>query len=229
MGEGILDPYELLAKEGSLTAALAALAEEMNGGFDPATRAMFDQLIDWLRDGSVGKSAIKAGDRFPDFMLPDHNGRLVTAVELLSQRPLVLSFFRGDWCPYCELEMAAIELARPAIEAAGAQIIGVTPETYDFSALSVQAHQLGYPLLSDMDNGLALMLGLVFRMPQRVIDAFCERGLDLTPRHGNDGWMLPVPGSFVIDQNGVVQLAFVEPDYRIRLEPEELLAALKRL
>lgn len=225
----MLDPYERLARDGSLAGALATLAEELNGVFDPSTRVVYERLIAWLRQGPVGRSAIREGDQFPDFMLPDHQGRLVTAVELLSQGPLVLSYFRGDWCPYCGLEMAAIEQLRAEIEAAGAQIVGVTPETYDFPKLAVESNRLGYRLLSDMDNGLALLLGLMFRLPQEVIETYRRRGLDLAARHGNDGWMLPVPGSFVIDRNGVVRLAFVDPDYRVRLEPAALLDALKRL
>ncbi len=225
----MLDPYQRLAKEGSLTAALAALAEEMNGVYDPEARAVYDQLIEWLRAGKVGQFAIKIGDRMPDFMLPDQNGRLVTAVELLSHGPLVLSFFRGGWCPYCGLEMAAIEQARPEIEAAGAQIVGVTPETFDFPALTAESKRLGYRLLADIDNGLALLLGLVFRMPQKVIETYLRRGLDLAPRQGNDAWMAPIPGTFVIDRAGVVQLSFIEPDYRVRLEPSDLIAAIKRL
>jgi len=125
--------------------------------------------------------------------------------------------------------MVAIELARPHIEAVGGQIVGVSPEVLDHPANTVRARRLGYRLLADIDNGLALSMGLVFLLPQDVIDTYLRRGVDLALRQGNDSWMLPVPGTFVVDQAGVIQLAFVELDYRVRLSPEKLVEAITRL
>jgi peroxiredoxin len=224
-----LDPYERLARDGSLAAALDSLSAELEAGRDPAASVLFERFIGWLRSGVLGLSTLTVGDPLPDFVLPDQDGRLVTSAELLADGPLILSFFRGGWCPYCGLEMVAIEQARPEIEAAGAQIIGISPEILRFPADTIKERGLRYRLLADADNGLALLLGLVFRMPQGIIDRYKSRGLDLAERHGNDGWMVPIPGTFLVDRGGIVRLAFADPDYRVRLEPAALIEALRSL
>lgn len=223
------DPYARLARAGSLRVALDEVAREIEERFDPDTLATFDRMIRWLKIGAVGQRALGVGDAMPDFLIPDHTGRLVSAGALLEQGPLVLSFFRGGWCPFCGLEMAALEQSRDAFLAAGAQLVGVVPEIGDFPAKTVEQLGLGYRLLADIDNGVSLGFGLVFRMPEAVIDIYRKIGLDLVARHGNAAWMVPIPGTFVIDRQGIIQLAFVEPDYRVRLDPAILSATLARL
>ena len=221
----MLDPYARLAAAGSLAAALDQLAEEMIASQTPEARAAFEQLLVWLRAGPLRGQALKVGDVAPSFLLPDSRGRLVSSTELLADGPIVLSFFRGGWCPYCGLEMAALEDALPQIDGR-ARLVGITPEGGSFPTQTILDNRLSYPLLADLDNGLALAFGLVFRMPQAVIEAYRARGLDLAARQGNDAWMVPVPGTFVIDAAGIIRFAFADPDYRKRLDPAALIEAL---
>lgn len=224
----MLDPYARLAAAGSLAAALDQLAEEIIGAQSPEAQAVFEQLLTWLRAGPLRGQALKVGDLAPSFLLPDSRGRLVSSTELLADGPIILSFFRGGWCPYCGLEMAALQAALPAIDGR-ARLVGVTPDSGSFPAQTIRDNRLSYPLLADLDNGLALAFGLVYRMPQVVIETYRTLGLDLAARQGNDAWMVPVPGTFVIDPAGVIRFAFADPDYRKRLDPAELIDAIFKI
>ncbi|KJV08451.1 hypothetical protein VZ95_17730 [Elstera litoralis] len=224
----MLDPYARLASAGSLAAALDQLADELTARQMPEARAVFEQLLAWLRSGPLVGQALQVGDQAPGFLLPDYRGRLVSSTELLADGPIVLSFFRGGWCPYCGLEMAALEEALPEISGR-ARLVGVTPEAGSFPNQTILDNRLSYPLLADLDNGLALAFGLVFRMPQAVIDVYRARGLDLAARQGNDAWMVPVPGTFVIDRAGIIRFAFADPDYRKRVDPGAVIAALTEI
>ncbi len=224
-----LDPYERLDRDGSLSAALESVAAEFAASASPDMVAVYDRLLAWLRSGAIGLEAPRIGEPFPDFVLPDQDGRLVTLHDLTAGGPVVLSFFRGGWCPYCGLEMAAIERARPAIVAAGGQIVGITPEIHGYARETMELRRLGYRLLVDIDNGLALSLGIVFRLPTDAVEGYKSRSVDLEPRQGNGAWMLPVPATFVVDREAIVRLAFVEPDYRVRLDPEALIDTVKTL
>lgn len=224
-----LDPYERLDRDGSLGAALESIAAEFTASAAPGAIAIYDRLLAWLRSGAIGREAPRIGEPFLDFVLPDQDGRLVTLHDLVAGGPVVLSFFRGGWCPYCGLEMAAIERARPEIVAAGGQIVGITPEILGYPRETMELRRLGYRLLVDIDNGLALSLGIVFQLPSDVVEAYKSRGLDLELRQGNGAWMVPVPATFVIDREAMVRLAFVEPDYRVRLDPRALIDAVKTL
>ena len=165
----------------------------------------------------------------PDFALPDQAGRQVRLSELLAHGPVVLTFFRGEWCPFCDLTLRAFETIVPDLAARGASLVAISPQTLDHSASTAESKGLSFPVLSDPGNAVAGRYGLVYSLTPAVRQRYAERGLDLTAFNGLDAVELPMPATFVIAQNGVIRWAFVDPDFTRRPEPSAILAALDEL
>ncbi len=174
--------------------------------------------------------ALKVGSPAPSFALKDSDGVLVTSDALLNKGPLVLTFYRGVWCPYCNMELQALQAALPQIISRGAQLIAVSPQTAANSRRSQRENHLTFPILSDPGNEVAASFGLRFRMPQYLIDLYKNTFKnDLAVVNGDQSWTLPMPARFVIGRNGLIRYAEVNPDYTRRPDPHELLPALDGL
>ena len=174
-------------------------------------------------------SAIKVGDSAPDFVLPDAVGKPVKLSDLLAKGPVVLSFYRGQWCPYCNLELRALELALPDITAAGATLVAVSPQTPDNSLSTVEKNELTFVVLSDVDNVVANQYGLVFQLPKSLHPIYANFGIDIPAHNGDTTYQLPVPATYVIAPDGTVFHAFLNADYTKRLDPVDILATLRKL
>lgn len=196
-----------------------------NGGVDWS--ALYDDFVQSLAKRGIAEASLKAGDRAPDFMLPDSDGTLISSRELLERGPLVVSFFRGDWCPYCNLELEALQEVLPQIEATGAKLLALTPDTGAAFQSPKKRHGLGYYVLSDADNGVALEFGVVFHVSDAVRAAYIHSGIDLSARHGNVNWFLPIPATYIIGQDGLIRHADVDPDFRNRMEPADIVSLLR--
>lgn len=164
---------------------------------------------------------------FPDFLLPSATGRLVHLREELARGPVVLTFFRGEWCPFCKLTTEALAAAAPRIAAAGGRILALTPETGEWPLRLQQRDGGAFEVLSDVDFGVGLAAGLVFKIPPLYRARVTGLRLDL--RQGNAAWCLPVPAVFVIRQDGVVAWRFADANFARRAEPDEIIAALAEL
>lgn len=195
----------------------------------PDVHRLFETFLAELSASGVTQSSLKAGDRIPAFMLPDAEGRLVSSTELLERGPLVVSFFRGDWCPYCSLELQALQEALPEIEAAGAALVAITPDTGAVFHRPARRYGLRYHVLSDADNGVGLQFGVVYRVPDNLRAAYLKLGLDLESRHGNVAWFLPIPATYIVDCAGVIVHAELDCDFSHRMEPADIIARLKAL
>ncbi|MBV9078789.1 MAG: AhpC/TSA family protein [Methylobacteriaceae bacterium] len=171
--------------------------------------------------------ALKVGDTAPAFTLNDPDGHPVSSAELLARGPLAISFYRGVWCPYCNMELQALEAARAAIEAAGATLVAISPQKPANSRRSQRENQLGFPILSDPGNEVAAAFGLRFALPDYLVELYQKLGNNLPLVNGDESWTLPMPGRFAIGQDGRVLYREVNPDYTRRPEPEELLPALR--
>ena len=171
--------------------------------------------------------ALKAGDRAPEFTLAGPDGTLVSSAELLARGPLVVSFYRGVWCPYCNMELQALQAALPEFRAAGASLVAISPQTRVNSRKSVRDNALGFPILSDTHN-VAAAFGLRFALPDYLADLYKSLGNQLPAFNGDDSWTLPMPGRFVIGSDGIVTYAEVNPDYTRRPEPSDMLPAIRR-
>lgn len=189
-------------------------------------RAAYDAAMAELRQTDFLAHALRVGDPFPDFLLPDAEGRLVSRDDLLARGSLVATFFRGTWCPYCAVTLDALEEALPRIEAQGATLAAITPETGGRALEMKRRHRAGYAVLADVDQGLAMACGVVFRVPEPYRRLLDRSGVDLAERQGNAAWFLPVPAAFVVDRRGVVRWRFVDVDFTRRAEPDDVVAAL---
>jgi peroxiredoxin len=194
----------------------------------PEVYAAYTAFVRELRAADLPRHSLKRGDLMPMFTLPNAEGRLVDSRKLLDDGPLVLSFFRGGWCPYCRMELEALQAIAPMIEASGATLAAITPDTGAEFIADTRRHALDFEVLSDADNGVALLFGLLFRVPDFIRDLWLRLGIDLGARHGNPTgtWLLPIPGTYIVDRRGRIRHAHVDPDFRKRMEPEEILRRL---
>ncbi len=169
---------------------------------------------------------LEVGDRAPDFQLLSPVGDLVRLSERLSRGPVVLSFFRGAWCPICNLQIAALNRALPEIEAAGASLLAIHPDSENFEPTS----DLGFDVLRDTDQSTIRAYRLQFTLPPELQRLYAGTlDLDLSARTVDGSWSLPTPGTFILDRDGVVRRRHVTADFTKRMEPEDVLDALNAL
>lgn len=172
--------------------------------------------------------ALKAGDKAPAFTLNDPEGKPVSSEDLLAGGPLALSFYRGVWCPYCNMELQALEAILPEIQALGGSLVALSPQTAPNSRKSVRQNSLSFPILSDVRGEVAAAFGLRFALPDYLVELYKSLKNDLPAFNDDPAWTLPMPARYVIGQDGTILYAEVNPDYTRRPEPEELLPALRR-
>jgi peroxiredoxin len=190
---------------------------------------MHRATADLIASGAADRAA-KVGDKAPAFSLKDPEGNVVSSTKLLSQGPLVVTFYRGIWCPYCNMDLRALQAALPEFEKHGASLVAISPQTQANSRRSVRENELAFPILSDPRNDVAATFGLRFKPPDYLIDLY--RNVfknNLAVVNGDPSWTLPMPARFVIAQDGTILYAEVSPDYTRRPDPEELLPALQKL
>jgi peroxiredoxin len=213
----------------TLKQTLQELSERHTAALSARDRADFEDELDRLRMMRVAEDALGIGDYLPDFELSDGQGRLWTSSELLDRGPLVLALFRGDWCPYCDLTMVALEEARPAIQALGAYVAGVLPGHREHVAEVTTRRGLAYPLLCDPANAYARTCGLTYELSPGHIRLHRERGRNFPALHGDTEWRLPVPAVFVAQPNARIVFAFTDADPARWPDPEELVASLDEM
>ncbi|MGB0564743.1 MAG: peroxiredoxin-like family protein [Spirulinaceae cyanobacterium] len=182
-----------------------------------------------LIDSGIIDRTLKVGDTIPPVRLPNATGQTVDIQDLLQSGPVVLSFYRGGWCPYCNLELKALQAKLPDIKALGATLVTISPETPDASLSTQEKNELEFEVLSDQGNPVARSFGLVFTLPENLRPLYSQFGIDLPARNGDDTFELPIPATYVVKTDGTIALAFAEADYTQRLEPTEIIAALQQL
>jgi peroxiredoxin len=187
-----------------------------------------EEGVEAVAKSGVLETALKAGNKAPDFELPNANGDTVKLSELLLNGPVVLTWYRGGWCPYCNAQLHAYNQALDRIKQAGGQVVAISPEVPDSSLSTVERHDLQFEVLSDKNNEVAKKYGIVYTLPKPVVDLFSDR-LDLEAYNGNNTDELPLTVTYVISLDQTIQYAFVNADYRKRAEPAEVVAALYRV
>ena len=172
---------------------------------------------------------IKVGEKAPEFVLNNAFGKPVSLKAKLTEGPVVLVFYRGAWCPFCNMHLHVLQESMPEMEKLGAQLITVTPQMPDKSI--EQFRENGYPfeVLSDLDSKVMKDYKLYFELPADLVDVYKKHGLDIETFNGEGRNVLPVPGSFVIDTNGIVRAMYADTDYKKRMEPSAILEALESL
>ncbi|MGD9785617.1 MAG: peroxiredoxin-like family protein [Hyphomicrobiaceae bacterium] len=181
-----------------------------------------------VASGQAGR-ALKAGQLAPEFTLKDADGNIVGSRQLLKSGPLVVSFYRGVWCPYCNLELQALEAVLPQIKSRGASLVAISPQTGANSRKSVRDNRLTFPILSDTMSKVADAFGIRFALPGDLVDLYKSFKNDLPAFNDNPSWVLPMPARFVIGTDGIIAYAEINPDYTRRPEPAELLPTLDAL
>ncbi len=196
----------------------------------PAGRpALYEAKLDELRTSFAVEAAAGLGSMAPDFQLPDVKGNLVSLSGLLLDGLVIVTFYRGGWCPYCNIQLRAYQAAVPQMAALGASLVAISPQLPDQSLSTAQADELTFHVLSDVGNYVARRFGLVYALPEELRAAMRSNNKALPGVNGDESWELPVPATYVIARDGRIALAYVEVDYRKRLEPEAILDALRSL
>ena len=217
----------------TLQARLDAFKADFEAGKPPynVPRTVIDTMhraTEELIASGAARRALKIGSRAPLFALKDAEGKEFSLSELLTHGPLVVSFYRGVWCPYCNMELRALEALRAQYEQFGATLIAISPQTPANSRKALRENHLHFPILSDPSNRVADSFGLKFELPDYLIELYKSRKNDLPSFNGDPSWTLPMPGRFVIAQDRIILYAEVNPDYTIRPEPEAILPILER-
>lgn len=192
----------------------------------PAFVAPVEALIVRLRRNGAAAGAPDLGEAMPPFALPDETGRIVTLAGLVAEGPVAVVLDRGHWCPYCRISTAALARAERAIREAGGRLVAIVPERQTYAQQLRSQARASFPILSDMDNGYALTLGLAFWIGADLQRLYASVGNPMPEFHGNDAWMLPIPATFVVGRDRRVKARYVEPDYRQRMAVDDLIAAV---
>ncbi|MFC0525571.1 peroxiredoxin-like family protein [Pontibacillus salicampi] len=185
------------------------------------------QAIEELENSSEGKG-LKVGQEAPDFTLPDAKGSQVNLYDVLEDGPVIVTFYRGGWCPYCNMELKAYQDILEDIHGAGGQLIAISPQTPDASLSTQEKNDLQFHVLSDEGNNVADEFNLVYHLPDYLIDIYKEKEFGLEEKNNDNSWTLPVAATYVISKDGTIAYEYTKADYKDRAEPSEVLEELKK-
>lgn len=191
-----------------------------------AAKMMSDDIAS---QASMIAKASKEGEAFPALALPDQRGELLDIAAAARTQPVVVTFYRGGWCPYCSLELRAYQKILPEIQQLGARLVAVSPEAPDSTLTTTEKNELTFSVLSDINGALADALGIRYDLSAPVKAYFLKAGHDLPTRNGDGQWSLPIPATYVVGRDGRIVTAQVDPDYRKRQDPQSVLDVLRGL
>jgi peroxiredoxin len=215
------------------THPLAEQLAEYRAGFQQKApeevQAKMATATEVLEAAGLADQALTVGDTAPDFTLPDATGKSVRLSQLLKQGPVVINFYRGEWCPYCNLELRAFQNLLPEFKQAGATLVAISPELPDHSLSVTEKHNLEFSVLSDVGNRVSRQYGLVFTLDETLQPIYQSFGIDIPVSNGDYSYELPMPATYVIDSSRRIRYAFAEADYTQRAEPQDVLAVVNEL
>jgi peroxiredoxin len=212
--------------EAPLADRLQAFADDLRR-LGPHFQEAVDVLVNRLAQSDAGGTAPKVGEPMPSFLLPDEQGRLIRLEDLLGEGPVALAFNRGHWCPYCRINIDALARVQEEVAPERRQIVAIVPDRQRFTMWLKTDSKASFPVLTDMDNGYAMTLGLAIYVGDELRHLMVSSGWDPSVSQGTDKWMLPIPATFIVGTDGIVRGRFVDPDYRLRMAVEDLIAALR--
>ncbi|MDV7186537.1 peroxiredoxin-like family protein [Lutibacter sp. TH_r2] len=219
---------ESTKKQGELEALLTERAEASSKKFSEEKSKIYAEgLADIKNSGILGK-ALNVGDKVPDFTLNNSLDKPVSLYNELKNGPVVLTWYRGGWCPYCNITLHSLQQKLPEFKKAGATLIALTPELPDKSLSTSEKHNLEFTVLSDIGNKVGKEFGVVYQLTTAVASIY-EAGFGLHENNGDDSNELPLAATYIIDQNGIIQYAFLDADYKKRAEPDVLVDALNKI
>lgn len=195
---------------------------------DEVKKTMMAALED-LRKSKIAEKALKKGDSIPSFELPDVKKGLVSSKELLEKGPLIIVFYRGGWCPYCNLQLRDLQKSISEINDLGGQLVAISPEAPDNARETVKKQGLGYYVLSDVKADVGKKFGLMFTLPEDLIELYKKFGIDLNKANASQKWELPLAATYIVNKDGKITYSFVDVDYKKRAETKDLIAVLKKI
>ena len=209
-----------------ISSRLASYAAAQKHHAAPYSDAV-DRLVGRLKAVSAGNESPRIGDPMPEFLLPDERGYLSSLSDLLRKGPLVVAFHRGHWCPFCRINAHALSQLDEQVRARGGQIVAITPERGRYTMLHRSQASARFLMLSDIESAYALSLSLAVWIDDEVREHLLGFGRDLNVYLGSEGWVLPIPATFIVGTDGLVLARFVDPDHRHRMDLGAILAALE--
>jgi len=208
----------------SLAEQNAAFLAKAGPNMSDEMKSVYKTADDYIAAQGLLEEALGVGDSAPMFELPDAHGEMVSLADLIADGPAVISFYRGAWCPFCNLELKAMQRELANAQAANVTLVGISPNTPDISLDLVNEAELTFPVLSDAENTAAKQFNLVYEMEPGLVDFYKAQDRNIDQMNGSEKWELPVPATYVIDTSGVIQYAYVDLDHRARAEPSEVVA-----
>jgi peroxiredoxin len=218
----------------TLQAKLDAFKADFEAGKPPynvphsVIETMHRATAELTATGLAGR-AKKVGDIAPAFLLKDPEGNTVSSKELLAKGPLIVTFYRGVWCPYCNMELQALQAALPEFQKLGASLVAISPQTAPNSRKAAKQNNLSFPILSDTKGEVGTAFGLKFKLPDYLVELYKGLKNDLPTINDDPGWTLPMPARYVIGPDSTILYSEVNPDYTIRPEPSDMFAALRKV
>ncbi len=213
----------------SLTNQLQDFRNQFVATLPEETKTIMNQATQSLVDSRIVDNSLRTGDKVPNFTLTNAVGKKIELRVMLQSGAVVISFYRGQWCPYCNLELRAFQEYLPEIEGLGASFLAISPQTPDNSLSTREKNELTFEVLSDVGNQVARQFGLIFTLPKELHPIYKKFDIDIPAHNGDETFELPIPATYVIAPDGTVIHAFVDPDYTQRLEPKVVLEILHQI
>ena len=210
----------------SLKAQIDAFNVQKKANLPADVLALMNTTNEELIAQHIRNNALQVGDKIENFILPNHLGKNIELADLLDKGPVVVSFYRGAWCPYCNLELKALNDFLPQFKTKSAQLVAISPQLPDQTLTTAQKNELEFDVLSDVGNKVAQQFGLLFTLDKRIQELYTGFGIDFEHTYGDKTYQLPLPATYVINQEGVITYAFLNEDYTLRAEPSDVMSAL---
>ena len=210
----------------SLKAQIDAFNVQKEANLPADVLALMNTTNEELIAQHIRNNALQVGDKIENFILPNHLGKNIELADLLDKGPVVVSFYRGAWCPYCNLELKALNDFLPQFKTKSAQLVAISPQLPDQTLTTAQKNELEFDVLSDVGNKVAQQFGLLFTLDKRIQELYTGFGIDFEQTYGDKTYQLPLPATYVINQNGIITYAFLNEDYTLRAEPSDVMAVL---
>jgi peroxiredoxin len=223
------DPLAEAERSNASLSARLATYRKSSARLRPDFARAYDELVERLNALDRSEIGPAAGEPMPEFNLPDEQGQLVALSALLRSGPAVVTINRGHWCPYCKLELRSLAALHDDIQQLGARVVSIMPDRARFTSAYVAENALPFPVLSDIDLGYSLSLGLIFWVGDEIRRLYEDVGVELEEYHGNQSHFLPMAAKFIVGSDGLVKARQVNIEFRERMEPEAIIATLKRL
>jgi peroxiredoxin len=212
----------------TLSDQLRLMKEASANKVPPEVAKVMAEATEKLKQSHITEKALKVGQNMPSFLLPDAQGKNVALKDYLKNGPVIVTFYRGSWCPYCNAQLNNFQQHLANFKAKGVTLIAISPEKPDLTAIMAENKKLEFPILTDKDNKFAKKLGLVFGLTAELKAVYQKFGIDLEKSQGNADWNLPIPATYVVSKQGKVIFAFIDADYTKRASTEDVLAAIEK-